>query len=321
MDLYEEYDGLIEKYRQKMQELRKAERKHEPDDVINFIDKEKNLIHKQLRAIAPKIRKTAEDISLDILSSERNLSEYQLPEFKVVRTNDAMPEITNIFQQDENREYIPFRKEEKERIFKTTAFIPFGQQELWHLSDEEGYPMRQPTELECRRRIAKLTALMNNQITPVEIYSYQSFHTGTILFGVAFDPAILDQLLATMYEHRPEISIDKQFFNKKQIEDDMLQMIKEDIEHVLDMEPSLNERKEYILERLKSEWRRNLNFSTELIEKTNNIFEQAKKEGRELERTQAEEEKENRDMKIFDKVSQQYPKETSLPTKQSMRKN
>jgi len=160
MDSQKEYDDLISQYQSKMQELRVAEKRRRDQNVILFLDKERNAIHNKLRKLGLSIGKSSQDIMLDILASEGDLSEYQLPEFKVLRTAYAMDKIDLIFVVDENGN-------EKDTVSSQAllyrdlpkhleSFIPFGEQENWHLFDCEGYTFHFPDEEERKNRMNRL---------------------------------------------------------------------------------------------------------------------------------------------------------------------
>lgn len=315
--LREEYEGLIAQYRRKLFELRKAEKKGEASSILLFIDKERDDIHKKLRKIASEIGLSSQDITLDILVSEKDLSEHGLPEFKTVRTDMAMDVITRIMVDGDKKISSP----RSEKIPKNiAAFIPFGQQEAWHLFDYEEYISRQPDELERRRRVDRVVKLSEGYAHAVEIVSNHSYHNATILFGVGFPAEKLEKTLGLLYENRAEVSIDKEFFDKEQINRDFLSMIKEDLDFIIDRKPDDSETRTYLVDRLGYrliECSR-LDLDSKTLDALKRLLEGAR------ERAEIADERErignevDSEMIGWDKAEKNFPKEINLPTKGRM---
>lgn len=319
MELLDEYNNLIFQYRRKMRELQKAERKHEDFSIILFIDKERNAIHNQLRELAPKLGKTASDITIDILESDKDLSEYQMPEFKLVRTKNAFKTIHWILASEHGKK-IAWNRELQDRIKNTTIFIPFGQQEYYHLFDATGYPMRQPEEFECRRRLDRLASLIPFESYAVDIYSAETFHRGTLLYGLAFSPENIDKALSIMGEHKSEISIDKRHFDPVQIEQDVVAMAEDDISYVLQQGPGEYETIPWLLKRLRDSWRSELKLPAHTEKIIAEIFDSAiHKEELEYERQEVEEAVEN-DLAMYDRLTREHTKESGMPKKESFKR-
>lgn len=315
MDYIDEYNGLIIQYRRKMQELRKAERKHEDFSIILFIDKERNAIHNQLRDLAPKLGKTSSDITIDILESDKDLSEYQIPEFKIVRTKNTFERIQWVCVNEGGKQG-SWNKEMQDKIL-TTVFIPFGQQEFYHLFDEMGYPLRQAEELEYRRRLEKLIKILPVESFSVDIYSDKTFHQGTLLYGLAFHSEDFDRVLAIMREQRAEISIDKSYFKSEQLEEDALSMAIEDVEYIKKHGPGAQETLPWLLKKLEREWNHFFKFPGNSKKVVNDFFDSEIYESeKEYERQKVERESESE----IGATGLDYPKEMAMPKTESMKR-
>lgn len=323
--LKKEYAILIHEYRKKFDELKKAERKHEDDKIIRFIDKERNEIHNQLRAVAVKIGKSPQDITLDILASENNLAEYQLPEFKIFRPNNiAFFNITSIkYKDDKGKKHKLQSLEDKSEFgnfIENTGFISFGQQEWYHLFDEEGYPFRQPEELEYRRRIQKISELTGGKAFLTELHSQDTFHRATTMYGIGFDPKYIDQLLAILYQNRTEVSIDKKFLNIKQIEADVIKMLEEDIEYILAFKTNEYQTHSYLLETLQRHYRffyKNYYagkiLSEKFLKEFDSIIEDKIKLVKKEEESNELDKMIENELEPFDESEKDFPKEAGLP--------
>lgn len=316
MDLIDEYKSLIIQYRRKMQELRKAERKHEDFSILHFIDKERNEIHNKLRELAPKLDKSASDITVDILESDKDLSEYQIPEFKIVRTTNTFDRISWICV-NENGKHGPWNREVENTIKSATVFIPFGQQEFYHLFDAMGSPMREADELERRRRLEKLVKILPVESFNVDIYSSETYHRGTLLYGLAFHPHDIDRVLAIMREHKAEISIDHSYFNAEQIEEDVISMAEEDVAYIKIEGPGEQETIPGLLKNLANAWNYSFKFPGNTKKIVNDLFDLEIHEAeKEYDRQELEKEIEAR----LGKVSDDFPRESSMPKIEPMKR-
>lgn len=244
----DEYQDLVGQYRERLSELRKAEKNGESNDLILFMDKERNEIHNKLRSIAPQIGKTSQDITLDILKSDDNLTEYGLPEFKTMRTSEAFQDPATLVRVDNKA----WPKSQDNKEFE--VFIPFGEQEAWRLFDSEDFIFRQPDETERRRRIQKLQDMSHGDVHLVEIRSDRTFHQATILYGAGFSVEKLNKILSLMHEHHAEISIDRKNFNGDQIREDFVATATKDLEYILQRKLDETETRLYLVNRLNDAW-------------------------------------------------------------------
>jgi len=316
--LEQTYYSLIDHYRSVWNEARKADRNRESGLVMNYLDRERDQIHDKIRQLAPQIGKTEADIALDILESERELSKYQLPEFKVLRTNRVLEKKAEISYKDlnGNKIYI-FQKETPKEI---AAFIPFGQQEFWHLFDEEGYTLRQPDEKERRRRIARLVELMKGQVFAVEIFSSETFHRATTLFGVACSPDLLEKLFTVMREHRQEISIERRFFNADIVRDDFKEMLQEDINYIMSRKPSQQETKVYLIDRLADFIKNDSKLPADILAEAQTTLLEARRCAVRQEHEEKMENEGEKSVRDLDEAEKKFPHETNLPKKESFRR-
>lgn len=320
IDEIETYNRLIGDYRRKLREVRDAEKGGENRSWIEFLDKERDDIHNELRRLGVEIGKSSQDITLDILQSEKDLAQYKLPEFKILRTSKAMDKITWVSVIDGeggSRQIFTSADEYPEKI---SAFIPFGEQESWHLFDSENYSSRQPDEKERRRRIAKVISLMKGRVRAVEIYSGETFHRGTTLFGVACSSNDVEPLLTVMRNHRSEISIDKKFFDAQRIDEDVRDMAKEDLENILQREPDEYESRSYLIERLGKHLVDNMGLAGNVREDIRRLVADAKERAVCMEEAIESDLAGEAAVQELDAAERQYPKETVMPKTASFKR-
>ncbi len=313
------YVKLIDDYHRAWSEVRKAEKKGEESGYIKFLDIERNGIHNELRRVGELIGKDSQDITLDILESERNLSEYDLSEFKVFRTEHALSKISNIKITQSSGEVLKMTLSD-DLPENVKAFIPFGKQEFWHLFDYEDYAARHPEELERRRRMHRAIALMKGDAQAIEIHSRETFHRGVTLFGVACSPQRLETLLRTIKEHRTEISIDKKFFDPERVRGDMRQMLQEDLDYILNREPDEHETKTYLVKRLGESLLSNKNFLAEDRKEIEMIIDKARERAERIEEGIQSELDGERAVEGLDIAERLFPKESNKPIRESMRR-
>jgi hypothetical protein len=294
---------------------------------LDFLDKERNKIHNELRNLARLLGKGTHEITLDILEHEGNLLEYNLPEFQVINTNASFDEINHVEILNESNElkrispkYKNFRGNELPEDI--SVFIPFGQQEFWHLSDNFGFPVRQRNELELRRRINKIIKLAKDKgeenVKMIEIFNSETFHRGTLLYGIAFAPKSLGILLDVISDNRSEVSISGEYINKEQISKDAVKIIKEDIDKLLSEEPGEYESYEYLVERYKEMvlGSNSMNISEKESSEIEEVFKEAKEKAIYLDQKKEL----NRELRKGDELADEYEDEMNLPQKESMRR-
>ena len=189
---------------------------------------------------------------MDILGSGDNLSEYDLSEFKVLRTSRVFDKMDTVLVVDSknNKKVIDYRYIEDFNK-DVTAFIPFYQVESWHLFDYQGYYFHYPDEQERKKRLNTLISLSGGLAKEVRISSSSSFHNGIEIFGVACSSEDLERLFAIMREHRSEVSIDKIFFDKEKMKEFFLDSLQKDIDYILEREMDEYESRVRLLNNLK----------------------------------------------------------------------
>ncbi|PIR76807.1 MAG: hypothetical protein COU32_00140 [Candidatus Magasanikbacteria bacterium CG10_big_fil_rev_8_21_14_0_10_42_10] len=324
MDSQEEYDDLISQYQIKLQELRVAERRRRDQSIILFLDKERNAIHNKLRKLGLSIGKSSQDIMLDILASEGDLSEYQLPEFKVLRTARAMNKIDLIFVMDDKggpKETITYQALSHYELPKhLESFIPFGEQENWHLFDNQGYTFHSPDEEERKTRMHRLIDMSSGSLQEVEIISYDSFHNATTLFGVACSADDLEKIFSIIREHRTEISISRDFFDNEKIKEDFLRILEKDLNYILERDLDEHETYGYLVKRLKEYVIHNVPMDAKMAEKVNDLFESYIEKAVYIDRKKEVDIETSAEMDLIDETERKYPKESQLPKRTSMNK-
>ena len=325
MDLQKEYDDLISQYQTKMRELRVAEKRRRDRSVILFLDRERDVIHNKLRKLGLQIGKDSQDIMLDILASDNDLSEYQLPEFRALRTNKAMEKIDFVFLLDDSGNIQKrFRGNDLyyKHIFPADlgVFIPFGEQENWHLFDCEGYTFHFPDEEERKNRMNRLIAMAGGALQSIEIISYTSFHNATTLFGVACSVENLERVFAVMREHRLEVSISKDFFDKEKINENFFKMLEKDLNYILERELDNYETHKNLVIRLKEYIVWKIPMDSELAKKVNDFFEDYVEKAKYVDTKERVDKEIAPEMELLERSERDYPKESQLPIRDSMRK-
>jgi hypothetical protein len=312
----QEYSLKIEDYKRKLQEVRRAEKVMEDPGFIKFLDKERDDIHQELRELAPLIGKGPQDIIVDILVSDRDLSTYNLPEFKIMRTAHALDKISTIkvFDTEVSRQDLSDIEELPQEI---NTFIPFGEQDAWHLFDQEGYISRQPTELERRRRAARAVQLSAGKAKMVEVSSWKTFHNAVTLYGIACSAEDFEAVLSSMRNNRQEVSIDKRFFDQKQVRKDWEQILREDFEYILNRIPDQHESRTYLVRRL-SDHLKSQGLAPELSEIINIYTEQALQRAEKIEHEEVMETVGENEVKNIDRAETLYQREMERPTKEAM---
>ncbi len=312
MNKKEEYKLLLEKYRRQLFKLRKAEREGSDSAEIISIDNERNAIHNKLRKIAPDIGLTSQDITLDILVSDKDLSGYGLPEFKVLRTNTAMDRdfYVSVDKGESTAHWAKGRVPDN-----MAAFIPFGQLEDWHLFDREGYNSHEPDELERCRRLAKLIELSKEYASAIKIVSPRSFHVCTTLYGVGLPIDKIDEILLLIKEFRSEVSISKEFFNEQQICRDFIEIIQTDVDYIINRKPDETESRFYLVDRLADHINNHSikNLTKETVEKINKLLEDSRERARIADEREKIERDMSKEMDRLDHIDIEFPKESNMP--------
>jgi hypothetical protein len=244
-ELEKEYWTLIHSYKKQLLEIRKAERKGEDTKYILFLDKERDKTHQQLRKLAPLIGKNNQDVDFDILESEGNLSEYQLPEFNVLRTfeitstSKSKQGFIQIYRDGFFGEPISSRRYQedyslKERSLNLEIFIPFGEKTSWHLFDYGSFFERPPDFLEKERRCLQVYQELPEITSFIQINLTDTFHNGVEIFGIAVSKNNFYQLINHLRQRRKDLSIKKEYLDSEQIKKDFRDILKEDIDEIFE---------------------------------------------------------------------------------------
>jgi hypothetical protein len=247
-----QYERELNNYKRKWKEIRDLQKKGRTSNkLIHHLDIERNKIHRELRRLAVQIEKTSQDVDLDILINEKSLAEYGLNEFYIenkstINTSDpALFSVLEYYVFEDNKRRIATKVE----IDEMEVIIPFGIEEGWHLFDHDLFTTRLPDNTERRRRAKKVSEGHIEGVKYCEIYDSETFHRGKNFFGIAFPQKMLHKVLLFMREHRNDISIEKDRFDENILISDFREIVKEDIEFILEYEPGEQESHEYLLER------------------------------------------------------------------------
>ena len=256
----QKYQALLGEYRRVWVKVKALERRFADPRIILEQDEQRNKIHFELKKLANLLGKTSQDVDIDILINEKSLAEYKLPEFKIINLKELYFELDNAavsrvtggnLLHSELNEQTKINKEVLEDQF---LFIPFGEEIAWHLFDHGDFLHREADNLEKRRRALALVAA-----TPVgfqtEIRSFETFHRGINLFGVAFDKGDLFKIITALRENREAVSIAPEYLDEAVIEQDFLVILQDDIENIKSYVDPKN--KEESLKYLLKTYRRN----------------------------------------------------------------
>lgn len=318
MSYIDEYNSLISQYREKTSEVRRAERKEEDRTVIFFLDKERDEIHNKLRELGKLIGKTSQDILLDILVSEKKLEEYHLPEFKVLRTINAMDAFDYIAVSKNNGEEVIYQK--KDSLPKDFEFfIPFGEQEAYHLFDWEQFLFSPVDTAERKRRRDILIQYTDRKMVPIEIYSSHSYHNGTQLYGLAFSSEDFDQIVRIMKEHQSEISIDRSYFSEAELRDDFREYIEGVVEYILERPLDECETRAYLVETLQRSLPYALGGDVEYFETVREFLENSYEKAIDLDEKERIQKEISEERREEDRTEYRFPGQVELPSKEPFR--
>ncbi|MBU0660988.1 hypothetical protein KKG22_02290 [Patescibacteria group bacterium] len=251
MSIEEQYKEKLKEYKRKWKEVRDLQKDpHATPRLIHAIDTERDEIHRQLRKLGEDLGKNSQDVNFDILAMERNLSEYQLPGFILMKATEYELNMAVPADRRYRRAFIVEGKQVSEEFMKQyEGFIPFGTEESWHLFDGEGGTFfRAPDNIERRKRAHKLAEQMEGAFF-CELYDQDTFHRGQRFFGIAFSSKNLEQILSFIREHRADISIEKEYFSEEQLLQDFQDIVREDIQYILDSDFEEHGEYEYHLKR------------------------------------------------------------------------
>ncbi len=232
-----EYDLKILEYKSKARAMKAAERELNFDEV-KFLDKERDQLHRELRNLAVLIGKAPQEVDIDLLAEASDLSEHDLPEFKLVRTESAL-DIPYIYKIDGENVIDPDQNDsvlvETEEDFKNLElFIPFGEDVYWHLFDEKMFRSVPPTGPERRRRALNAINNIPAGLHFIEIHSQETFHSAVALFGIAFKKSDLDTVLNFMRINKEIVTIDETKMDREQILKDYEALLKKEIREIRD---------------------------------------------------------------------------------------
>lgn len=235
--LEREYSNLLDRYRELLANIDKNTKRGGLDtQELTRIDTERKRLHQLLRQKAGQIGKSAQDVDVDILMLEGNLKEHLLPEFSITRTdNKKWSENAGLVSMttNENEDALhPHQDSAKIKYVNpktdnSKVFIPFGEEDLWHLFDGETFTQRAPDNLERRRRALK--AARDNGVYFLEVNDTKTFHRGKTLFGIAFPSEDFDRIVNYLYTHREETSILPEYIDHDLVEKDYAAIVEDDV--------------------------------------------------------------------------------------------
>ena len=232
------YQELLQEYRRVWNKVKQLQRFQAEQFLIQEQDALRDQIHNELRKLAQNLGKSNQDVDIDILVNEKDLAEFELPEFKVMNLKNLCFELdkpvvsrvigANVLHPDQNE----ITKAEKEELFEDTSlFIPFGEEIAWHLFDHGEFLHREADNLERRRRAIALTVLTPAAVM-TEVRSFETFHRGINLFGVVFNKQDFNTIITTLRTNREAVSIAPEYFVAEDVERDFELILQDDLENI-----------------------------------------------------------------------------------------
>jgi len=123
-----------------------------------------------------------------------------------------------------------------------------------------------------------------------------------------------------MREHRLEVSISKDFFDKEKINENFFKMLEKDLNYILERELDNYETHKNLVIRLKEYIVWKIPMDSELAKKVNDFFEDYVEKAKYLDTKEKAEKEIAGEMELLDRSERDYPKESQLPIRESMRK-
>ncbi len=304
------YEELLYDYRKTWKEERRADL-HADRAQRQFYFVERNRIHERLREVAARMGKSPADITIDLLASEDNLKEYNLPEFRMLRTRDAFEEAAELsVALEDGKKDVGSTKLASE---KYAVFIPFGQREFWHLFDHESYAFHRPDDIERHRRARRVAELTDGMARVADLHSSETFHRATTLFGIVCSSKDAEHVLQKMEKYRSEISIDAQFMDEARVRADFTKNLQKDIDYIFGKEHGPHEDSQYLVRRLLEYVRDHAKLPSVYLQDAIRVLEEAvrraEREEHELDLERAGEES----VRLLDEAERDYPNESLLP--------
>lgn len=260
-DFSQKYKYLLTKYKTTWRQIRWLEKNMADPWKLSEKEIERNQLHNELKKIAPHLGKSDQDVNIDILIGEGDLSEYKLPEFRMVSLEKICSEMVRpqVVRAEGDNVLHPKLNAQveltKEEISDEFLFIPFGQEVSWHLFDNDYFFERDVDDLERRRRALMLKKLESDTLF-VEITSFTTFHRGVNMFGVVFKKDQYIKIIDTLRLNREHLSVDARFIPPEIIDHDFEQIIEDDVNQIksyCDSEDDV-ESIEYLLQRYQREF-------------------------------------------------------------------
>jgi len=180
-DLAESYRLRLLDYREQHHKVRRLmSRVSVRPEVVLAADRVRNSIHQDLRRLAKDLGKSSADVDIDILSTADDLTEYQLPSFKLMQPWETLdsPRLSFVTNTDELhvQTQTPNSRTNEETIAQTEMFIPFGEQAAYHLFDRDQFFERSLQEPQRRRSAQKAQELLHGLGKYVEFSTQETFH-------------------------------------------------------------------------------------------------------------------------------------------------
>lgn len=308
----EKYNNYLIRYRKLLQQVRNLDSRAGVNirlkNKLLVLDAKRDALHIEMKKFAASIGKTSEDVDLDILLGDNGLKEFKMPEFKISKIQSLLENIrkatiSELEYDTDNEDFSKKQKLEKD-FYQDYLFIPFIEEQSWHLYKEEPSFDIMPDGLEKRRRLNYLKEKFP-EIVVAEIFLPETFHRKTRIYGAIFHKKQFERLVHFLVENRSKVSIDKENFNKEILFEDWKKILKLKIKEILNCK--LNEGESYsnLLKRFKE----NINY-LDLSDEYKNIAHKILDDEIEMERVNREV---NQELKGYG----DYPEYENLPKRES----
>jgi hypothetical protein len=248
------YQKLLDRYRRQISIVRQLSRRTETNlnlaNRLFIADEKRNAIHQELKNAGILLGKTVGDVNIDILLLDDDLREYGLPEFKMIHLKTlAETALKKMivrkvdFANDGLMNLVGEEIPDSDKLF-----IPFVNEESWHLYDYDQSFDKEPTALERRRRLKRL-ASDSKDVTMAQVELPETFHRHQQLIGALMNVANYEKVLNKIFTKRKEMSIAPRFMNETQIAKDWEHIVRDKIKEIFAYDLSTNESYEYLLRR------------------------------------------------------------------------
>lgn len=242
------YNNLLSQYKEISQRLKGVP----VGDPENFrLDNEKNRMHSHLKRIGGELGKSQSEVFSDIMGMEGDLSDYGLPEFKVINHEGMQQSLgrgsfegeigveEDIEIEGEIAKYMvrDLGKNKVAIIFTREDFVglvpPNPHRKGYERSMFRGIPMHLSGIEEIKRRVVRFA---NDNDLPVFMDDFFSHNFSSHTYGVVVDKENFDRMVSRIRDNRERYGIRPEDLDQEIVERDWEKYKKEIAERLVDLE-------------------------------------------------------------------------------------